>query len=256
MRRAILQAWTGLGVPAVRFLAAGALACAVALPLATMPLPAAAQDAGDDDPLEDINRAVYDFNRVLDGLLLKPAAMIYRGVLPEEVRDGVRNVLDNLQGPVILANDLMQGEFDRAQITAERFAINTTVGVLGIFDAAKRYGRYRHQEDFGQTLGTWGVGDAPYLILPVLGPSNPRDLTGLIVDSFVIDPWGHIARANDADWFSYTRLGLNIVDTRSRNIEALDDIERNQIDPYSFIRTTSRQRRANDVLNGRPAPAR
>lgn len=86
----------------------------------------------------------------------------------------------------------------------------------------------------------------------MLGPSNPRDLTGLIVNSFIIDPWGHIARANDADWFTYTQTRLNIVDTRSRNIEALDDIERNQIDPYSFIRTTWRQRRANDVLTGVP----
>lgn len=248
MRRAILRAWTATRT----LLARPALAGCVLLLAASAP--ALAQDATDQDPLEEINRAVYDFNRVLDGLLLKPAAMIYRGLLPEEVRDGVRNVLDNLQGPVILANDLMQGEIERAQVTAERFAINTTVGVLGIFDAAKGYGRYRHQEDFGQTLGTWGIGDAPYLILPVLGPSNPRDLTGLLVDSFVIDPWGHIARANDADWFSYTRLGLNIVDTRSRTIEALDDIERNQIDPYSFIRTTWRQRRANDVRNGRPAP--
>lgn len=249
VRRAIMRAWTKLRAQATRLSAVALLALAPA-----MASPATAQDAYDADPLEEINRAVYDFNRVLDGLLLKPAAMIYRGVLPEEVRDGIRNALDNLQGPVILANDLMQGEFGRAQVTAERFAINTTVGVLGIFDAASRYGRPRHQEDFGQTLGTWGVGDAPYLLLPVLGPSNPRDLTGLLVDSFVIDPWTHIARANDAEWFTYTRFGLNLVDTRSRNIEALDDIERNQIDPYSFIRTTWRQRRANDVRNGRPAP--
>ncbi|BBK33611.1 phospholipid-binding lipoprotein MlaA [Stella humosa] len=250
MTRATSGAWRWIGLPAATLI----LACA-ALVATLAPLPAAAQDAGDEDPLEGINRAVYDFNRVLDGLLLKPAAMIYRGVLPEEVRDGVRNVLDNLQGPVILVNDLLQGETKRAQITAERFAINSTVGVLGIFDVAKGYGRYKHSEDFGQTMGTWGVGDGPYLMLPLLGPSNPRDLTGLVVDSFVIDPWGHIARANDADWFTYTRLGLNFVDTRARNIEALDDIERNQIDPYSFIRTTWRQRRANEILNGRPAPA-
>ena len=167
------------------------------------------------------------------------------------MRDGVRNVLDNLQAPVILANDLMQGETKRAQTTLERFAINTTAGGLGVFDVAKDSGRHRHHEDFGQTLAVWGVGDGPYLILPVLGPSNPRDLTGLVVDSFVIDPWTHIARANDADWFTYTRFGLNFVDQRSRNIEALDDIERNQLDPYSFIRTISRQRRANAIRNGR-----
>ncbi len=237
---------SGIGALSVLAMVAGAGTVALA------PVPAAAQEADhDEDPLEGINRAVYDFNRVLDGLLLKPAAMIYRGVLPEEVRDGVRNVLDNLQAPVILANDLMQGETKRAQTTLERFAINTTVGGLGVFDVAKNYGRHKHHEDFGQTLGTWGVGDGPYLIVPLLGPSNPRDVAGLIVDSFVIDPWTHIARANDADWFTYTRFGLNFVDQRSRNIEMLDDIERNQIDPYSFIRTTWRQRRANEIRNGR-----
>lgn len=156
MTRATSGAWRWIGLPAATLI----LACA-ALVATLAPLPAAAQDAGDEDPLEGINRAVYDFNRVLDGLLLKPAAMIYRGVLPEEVRDGVRNVLDNLQGPVILVNDLLQGETKRAQITAERFAINSTVGVLGIFDVAKGYGRYKHSEDFGQTMGTWGVGDGP-----------------------------------------------------------------------------------------------
>ena len=244
--RAMSRAWRRMG--------AVALACALLVATGTT-MPALAQDAGDDDPLEEINRAVYEFNRVLDGLLLKPAAMIYRGLLPEEVRDGVRNVLDNLQAPVIAANDLMQGETRRAQVTLERFAINTTIGGLGIFDVAKDHGRYKHAEDFGQTLAVWGVGGGPYLYLPVLGPSNPRDLAGLVVDSFVLDPWTHIARANDADWFTYTRFGLNILDTRARNIEMLDDIERNQIDPYSFIRTTSRQRRANEIQNGRPAGA-
>ena len=218
---------------------------------ALAPAGAVAQELEDEDPLEGINRAVYDFNRVLDGLLLKPAAMIYRGVLPEEVRDGVRNVLDNLQAPVIAANDLMQGETDRAWTTTRRFAINTTLGGLGIFDVAKDHGLPRHGEDFGQTLGKWGVGDGPYLVVPVLGPSKPRDLTGLIFDSCVIDPWTHIARANDAEWFTYTRYGLNFLDLRARNIDTLDDIERNQIDPYSFIRTTWRQRRANEIRNGR-----
>ncbi|MCC7275170.1 MAG: VacJ family lipoprotein [Alphaproteobacteria bacterium] len=230
------------------------LACALALVALTATAAGAADPDDDaDDPLEGLNRSLYDVNRVLDGLLLKPAAMVYRGVLPEEVRDGVRNVLDNLKGPVILANDLMQGESTRAGVTLKRFAVNSTVGMLGVRDAASAEGLYRHDEDFGQTLAVWGIGGGPYLFLPLLGPTNPRDVTGMLVDNFVIDPWGHMARATDNDWFSYTRFGLDVLDTRARNIEALDDIERNQIDPYAFIRTTSRQRRASEILNGRPA---
>ncbi|MGE0724689.1 MAG: VacJ family lipoprotein [Alphaproteobacteria bacterium] len=242
--------------------AVGALAAALLLafagPLAAPPPALAQAEAADEDPLEDLNRAFYEFNRVLDGLLVKPAAMIYRGVVPEEGRDAVRNVLDNLNGPVILANDLMQGEWDRAGVTLERFAINTTFGVLGIFDAAKDHGLVKHDEDFGQTLAVWGVGGDPYLFLPILGPSNPRDFTGLLVDSFIIDPWGWIIRGDDyfESWFNWTRVGLEIVDRRARNIEALDDIERNQLDPYAFIRTAWRQRRANDILNGRPSARR
>lgn len=228
-------------------------AAALALAMALAPAGAAmAAEIGEDDPLEGINRAFYDFNRVLDGLILKPMAMIYRGVLPEDVRGGVRNALDNLRGPVILANDLMQGETDRAGVTLKRFVVNTTVGVLGVMDPASGQGLEKHQEDFGQTMAVWGVGSGPYLFLPLIGPSNPRDAAGLAVDAFVLDPWGHIARAADADWWPWTRLGIDIVDTRSRNIEALDDIERNQLDPYAFIRTTSRQRRASEIANGRP----
>ena len=250
MNRLFFRARTGIGA------LGAALFLALAGPILAPTSAWAQAENADEDPLEDFNRTFYEFNRVLDGLLIKPAAMIYRGIVPEEGREAVRNVLDNLNGPVILANDLMQGEWDRAGVTLERFVINTTFGVLGIFDAAKDHGLTRHSEDFGQTLAVWGVGADPYLFLPLIGPSNPRDLAGLLVDSFIIDPWGHIAREANADWFTWTRLGLEIVDRRARNIEALDDIERNQLDPYAFIRTSWRQRRASDVLNGRPAGMR
>ena len=195
---------------------------------------------------------MFEVNDTADKYVLKPIAQGYDKVTPGFVQQGVSNFFDNLQDLSTGLNNMLQGKFASGAGDLGRLAVNSTIGILGLWDVATPMGLEKHNEDFGQTLGTWGIGDGPYLILPVLGPSNPRDLTGLIVDSFIIDPWGHIARANDADWFTY----LNIVDTRSRNIEALDDIERNQIDPYSFIRTTWRQRRANDVLNGRPAPGR
>jgi len=204
-----------------------------------------------NDPLEPFNRGVYEVNRVVDGLIVKPAAQIYRGVVPEEGRQAVRNVLDNLDAPVILANDLLQGEFDRAGVTLQRFVINTTFGVLGVFDAAQDFGLEKHDEDFGQTLAVWGVEEGFFLFVPLLGPSNPRDLVGVVVDSLVIDPWGHIARANDLEWVSYTRLGLNVVDQRSRVLDTLDEIERTQLDPYIYIREAYRQRRSSEIRNGR-----
>src|SRR5690606_17780478 len=115
------------------------------------------------------------FNDMVDTLVLQPAAATYRFIVPEPVQDGIRNVLRNLNGPVILANDLLQGEFDRAGDTAMRFLINSTIGLAGIFDVASDWGYEYHDEDFGQTLASWGVGEGFYLVLPLLGPSNLRD---------------------------------------------------------------------------------
>jgi phospholipid-binding lipoprotein MlaA len=133
----------------------------------------------DNDPLEGLNRGIFEFNRVVDGVLIKPAAQIYRGVLPQQAQDSVRSFLRNLRSPVILANDVLQGDMDRAGSTIGRFLVNTTLGIGGLFDVASELGMPFHDEDFGQTLAVWGVGEGPYLVLPLLGPSNPRDAVGL-----------------------------------------------------------------------------
>ena len=139
-----------------------------------------AQDPyGADDPLEDVNRVVFEVNQTIDGLVLKPLAEFYVLVLPEEVRRRISNVLDNLGEPLNLVNNLAQGKMERAGSTLMRFSVNSTLGVAGIFDVATDWGYEHTPEDFGQTLASWGIGGEPFLMLPLLGPSNPRDASGL-----------------------------------------------------------------------------
>ena len=159
-----------------------------------------------NDPLEPMNRYFFEVNYGLDQLLFKPVAAWYNLILPAPVEQGVHNFLTNLNSPVIFANDAMQGNGPRAGVTAKRFLINSTLGVAGIFDvAADWWGMKHHDEDFGQTLAVWGVGEGPYLVAPVLGPSNPRDLTGIGVDG-VMDPWGWVLPSH-LMWINYTRTG-------------------------------------------------
>lgn len=206
--------------------------------------------AGENDPIEPVNRAVFEFNRILDGLLLEPAAIMYRAATPRFVRTGVENFLFNLRTPVVLANDLLQGEFGRAEKTLGRFMLNTIVGVGGLIDVGGWAGMpERHDEDFGQTLAVYGMGAGPYLMVPLLGPSNPRDLAGRVVD-LVFDPLFFLAPAD----VNYSRFGTEVVSFRERNIETIDEFERSSLDLYAATRTLVRQLRANEIRNGAPAP--
>ena len=206
-----------------------------------------------NDPFEGSNRFFFGVNQVLDDLLLRPVAVVYRAVLPDFARDGVRNFLNNLNSPVIFANDLFQGEGDRAGTTLLRFGINSTIGVAGLFDVAKEFGHPYHDEDFGQTLAVWGIEDGPYFYFPVMGPSSARDFTGFVVDRG-LDPltwvnWGD----DDLEYVPVARTVLNVIDLRSRNIETLDDIERSSVDYYASIRSLYRQSRADAIRNGAPS---
>ncbi len=203
----------------------------------------------ENDPLELLNRFIFSFNLALDTFIFKPAAATYRFLLPVEVRNPVRNALRNLSTPVILANDLLQGELERAETTVVRFFVNSTVGLLGLFDVAADWGYPYHDEDFGQTLAVHGVGEGFYLVLPIFGPSNPRDGIGRLVDTF-LDPLTYVAQANDAEEYLFARTAIAGIDLRSRNIEALDDLKRDSIDFYARIRSLYRQKRANDINNG------
>lgn len=212
-----------------------------------------------NDPLEPFNRGVFEFNRGIDGLFIKPLAEFYKLLLPPPVQTGIHNLLANLRLPVTFFNNILQWEWPEAGNTAARFAINTTVGVAGFGDVATDWGFPYRNEDFGQTLAVWGVGEGPFLMLPLLGPSNPRDVAGIAVDSFVLDPMGVLGTfVFDSSFtlrvISLSRLGLTVIDTRAQYYDALNDMERNSLDFYASIRSLYRQTRRGEIYNGNPPP--
>ena len=220
--------------------------------LAACATPPAGDDGAYDevnDPFESMNRAIFSFNQFVDGLLFKPLALLYRALLPPEVQQGIGGVIETLRTPVTLANDLMQGDLDRAGETVGRFAINATAGIGGIFDVAAEFGLEGHREDFGQTLAVWGSGEGMYLVLPIFGPSNPRDAIGLGVDAF-LDPLIYFANTGPL----LIRTGVRGIDERATVVDALDEIERTSIDFYATMRSLYRQHRADVIRNGSPAP--
>lgn len=227
-------------------LSASAILCA-GLGLAA---PAMAQEDAQDvnDPLEEVNRVFFDIHNGLDKLIIAPIARAYVYVVPEPGRQGVTNFLRNLNSPVVFANDVLQGEPNRAGTTLARFAVNSTIGIGGIFDPATGMGLERHHEDFGQTLGVYGVSEGPYLFLPLFGPSPPRDLVGRAVDT-AMDPVTWIG-GEDFQYFKYGRTALRVIDLRARNLETLDEIERTSIDYYAAVRSLYRQSREGAIRNG------
>lgn len=207
-----------------------------------------------DDPLESMNRTFFDFDLFLDRILLKPAAEVYVAVIPPPGRHAVRHVLDNMNEPIVFANNMLQGEFHRADVTVGRFLLNSTFGLAGIFDWASESGLPKQNGDFGQTLYVWGFGSGPYLFLPLLGPTNPRDAFGYAVDSEA-DPIGYAFwYAGGLRWVDFTRFGVDTVDDRSRQLDTLDELQKNAIDFYAEIRSLSRQRRAIELRHGEPGP--
>lgn len=204
-----------------------------------------------NDPLEPTNRKIFEFNMALDRNVMKPVAKAYRRTFPAFVRNSIRNFLDNAAFPQTLINDLLQGKPDRAAETAMRFFVNTIAGVFGFFDVAAQYGLEGHKEDFGQTLAVWGVTPGPYLMIPFLGPHNARHAAGRVGDK-LLDPLTYVAPGG---WqytvASYTSLVVNIVDRRSRSIEALEDLERNSLDLYATIRSLYRQNRSSEIRDGK-----
>ncbi|NQU62159.1 MAG: VacJ family lipoprotein [Rhodospirillales bacterium] len=211
-----------------------------------------------NDPAEPANRAIFGINKGVDSALLKPVATFYRDGTPEFFQARINDALNNLRAPVIFFNDVLQGELDRAGATVIRFAINSTLGLLGLIDIATEMGLESHDEDFGQTLAVWGVPEGPYIVLPLFGPSNPRDTIGIIVD-FLIDPFNNWADNTNRDFAVFARSGTRAVDLRATYMEALDDLEKTSLDFYAAIRSLYRQRRAAEISNGKssanmPAP--
>jgi phospholipid-binding lipoprotein MlaA len=200
------------------------------------------------DPLEPINRAVFAVNKVADKAVLKPAAKTYQTVLPKPVRGGVRNFLDNLQSPVVLVNDVLQGKGKRAAKTTARFAINTTLGIGGLFDVAKAIGIKKHYEDLGQTLATKGVPSGPYLVLPLYGSTNARDLAGQVTE-LTLSPLS-FTRLKGRQTFGRVRLVLNTMDTRAQSLQTIKTIRETTVDEYASIRSYYQQIRKDAIADG------
>jgi phospholipid-binding lipoprotein MlaA len=222
-------------------LGAVALAGCATAPSAADP-EAVAEFKSNNDPLEPTNRAIYEINDGIDVVILRPLALAYRAVVPGVARQGVRNVLDNLASPVVLANDMMQGKPKRAGDTFMRLVINSTLGVAGLFDVATGLGYPQHSADFGMTLAVWGAGEGPFLMLPLFGPSNPRDAVGRAGD-MALDPFTWLGKGATVDALGYARTGTNAVDSRSRFIDDLDKIKSQALDPYATLRSLYRQNR-------------
>ena len=201
------------------------------------------------DPLEPMNRTVFTFNENLDQYVVKPAAEAYKFVLPDTVRRGVTNFFSNIGDIFVAANNLLQAKPKEAASDIGRFLVNSTIGILGFFDVATDLGLDKHSEDFGQTLGVWGLSDGPYVVLPLFGPSTIRDAVGLAVDlktDFVL---------NTNQLNSDERIGVTavrVLDKRANLLDAGQLLEDAAFDKYSFLRDSYLQRRRNQVYDGDP----
>ncbi|MCW5629394.1 MAG: VacJ family lipoprotein [Rhodoferax sp.] len=199
------------------------------------------------DPLESFNRGVYVFNEGLDQAIFKPAATVYRDVTPRLVRTGVGNFLGNLDDAWSFVNSALQGKLRHALDNFFRFSVNSTFGIFGIFDVASEMQIERHSEDFGQTLGAWGIESGPYLVLPFFGPSTFRDAIALPVDS----NGDYISHIDDVSTYNSLRV-LNVIDTRARLLGLSSSLDEVAFDKYSFTRDAFLQRRRNAVYDGDP----
>lgn len=219
----------------------------------TSPQPKEATEPDDEinDPLEPMNRAIFEFNEFFLEYILGPISTAYVELIPPTGRQGINNLLHHLSSPVVLANDILQGEFQRALETLGRVVVNTVVGFGGIVDMGAELGVKRHNEDFGQTLGVWGVGEGFYLVVPIFGPSNPRDAVGkLLVDSY-LDPLGLWLSNTDRDVEKWSRTGVKGVDEYSNVKDELAQVKKTSIDYYAAIRSLYRQKRKSEISNGR-----
>lgn len=225
------------------------LVSACATPPPTSDKEATQEYAEINDPIEPTNRAIFTFNRALDEMILQPVSRTYRLIVPIWVRNRISSALDNLRAPVVFFNEVAQGEPKRAASTLVRFGLNSTFGLGGLNDFAHELGFVKTDEDFGQTLAVWGIGSGPYLMLPIFGPSNPRDTIGRVVD-LIVDPFNMWTRNTDRETLGYARAGVQALDTRTQLLDLTDDLEKSSLDLYAAVRSLYRQRRANDIHNG------
>ncbi len=205
---------------------------------------------GEYDPFEPMNREIFAFNHALDNRAALPAATFYKNTIPEDARTGVHNFMSNLTLPVTFANDLLQGEMTNAGYAVCRVTVNSTLGIGGVLDPASGFGCQYHDEDFGQTLGVYSVPGGPYLVLPLLGASLPRDLAGKLVVDGYFNPLSYL-KYDGKFYVNLGQNGIKLVDQRSHAVSMLREVERNSIDYYSAMRGLYIQR-LNAAINNAP----
>jgi len=227
-----------------------ALALSLVLGACSTPSP---ESLAQRDPWEKTNRDIFDFDVRVDHVVARPIAKGYREVVPEPVRDGIHNALTNLNAPVVLANDVLQGDGGKAANTAGRIVINSTVGIGGLIDVASKIGIPGHENDFGITLGKGGIAEGSYLVLPFAGPKPPRDLLGTVVDQ-AFDPLTYV-RFHGKDTWMVVKFGVAIVDSRTSQLDAIESIERSSIDFYATSRNLYRQSRNAKINDGKTGAA-
>jgi len=227
---------------------------------AKVPIPAQqeiaqAKKANDDaedvnDPLEPVNRVIFEVNEGIQDVILRPVTIFYNENVNVTVRQGISNFLDNLSSPIVIANDLLQGEVERAMRTLVRTLINTTIGIGGLADAAGELGIEGHDEDFGQTLGTYGIGEGFYLVLPVFGPSNPRDLVGKFIVDGYFDPVSMLLEDGGHDNVLNSLTVMRGVDEYAGIVDELNQVKKTSVDYYAAVRSLYRQKRKTEISNG------
>ena len=200
------------------------------------------------DPWESLNRSTFAFNLAFDKYLLAPLAKGYRLILPNEVRTGIRNFLNNLSEPWTTINSVLQGDAGNAGNSVARFLLNSTVGLLGLFDVATSIGFEKQKEDFGQTMAVHGSGSGPYLVIPFLGPSTVRDAMGKVV-GFIGDPVTLSLQRNDKDQWIWIGTALKGIDFREQNYEKFDNLNATSVDFYATLRSLYLERRSRMIRN-------
>ena len=205
------------------------------------------------DCFETLNRGTFAFNQALDGLIFKPVSSVYKK-LPSPIKSGVSNSLDNLSNLVTIPNNLLQGDFATAGINSGRFIVNSTIGILGLFDVADLMGMAEYEkEDYGQSLAKWGAGPGCYVVLPILGPSTARDTLGSAFNFLGGDPWYNVTIKNDTQYFNnanyYQSKGASGVDFRAKNYDSIENLEKNSLDFYASVKSLYLQDRQQKILN-------
>jgi len=214
-----------------------------------------AEQSVDADPLEPLNRGIYWFNHVLDVAVIKPVTQAYRFVVPEQGRTMVDNFITNLYTPVVLVNSVLQRDPQNSFATGWRFILNTTFGLGGLFDFASAVGLHNRPADLGETMAFYGAGNGPYVVLPIIGPSNVRDAFGRLGDAFMM-PTNYAPgwfSGSTGNWIEYGTWGATVINERSKDMQLIDDIYANSLDPYSTFRSGYTQKRASDIRRAKAA---